>query len=95
VHRPTAQNSAFVHQLLAHLEQRSFASAPKYLGLDSSGREILSYVPGDVPTELGYFSADQVTAAAHLLCELHDATVDFEHFRGWLVDGLHVFLLRG
>ncbi len=76
--RPTGRHSAFVHALLRHLERHAFDGAPKYLGIDSSGREILSYLPGDVPTDLGNFSADQIAAAAHLLRELHDLTVDFD-----------------
>jgi len=78
VRRAIGPRSAFVHELLRHLEERAFAGAPKYLGLDSLGRESLSYIPGDVPPDLGSFSAEQLVRAAHLLCELHDATVTFD-----------------
>jgi hypothetical protein len=47
------------------------------MGLDSAGREILSYIPGDVPVDLGVFGPEQLTAAARLPRELHDATLDF------------------
>lgn len=77
IRRPTGPHSPFVHALLLHLERRAFAGAPRYLGRDSAGREILSYVPGDVPVNLGAFSSEQRAAAAHLLRELHDATLDF------------------
>jgi serine/threonine protein kinase len=38
-----------VQAYLAHLHQAGFAGAPVPLGFDEQGREILSYVPGDVP----------------------------------------------
>lgn len=78
VRRPTGAHSPFVHALLRHLEARTFAGAPRWLGLEPSGREILSYVPGYVPPDLGAFSDDQCLAAARLLRALHDSTVDFE-----------------
>jgi hypothetical protein len=37
-----------VHALLAHLESAGFAGAPRFLGIDGSGREVLSYVDGEV-----------------------------------------------
>jgi aminoglycoside phosphotransferase (APT) family kinase protein len=63
---------------LSHLASKGFAGAPRFLGIDSSGREILSYLPGDVPSELGEFSPRQLAAAARLLRDFHDATSDFE-----------------
>jgi Ser/Thr protein kinase RdoA (MazF antagonist) len=60
------------------LEARGFAGVPRWLGRDSAGREILSFIPGDVPSELGSFSADQIRGAARLLRGYHDATLDFE-----------------
>lgn len=43
VHRPVSPHSAFVHQLLINLETRGFSGAPRFLEIDSSHREILSY----------------------------------------------------
>jgi aminoglycoside phosphotransferase (APT) family kinase protein len=45
-------------------------------GVDTAGREILSFIPGFVPSELGCFSDAQRIAAARLLRQLHDATLD-------------------
>lgn len=78
VRRPRSPNSDFVQRLLKHLEARRFAGAPRYLGLDEAGRDILSYIPGDVPADLGTFTAAQLTQGARLLRSFHDATVDFE-----------------
>lgn len=76
VRRPAGMNSAFVHRLLEHLEAQGFDGAPRFLGLEPPDRELLSFVPGEVPDELGEFSPDQTVAAARLLRRLHDATED-------------------
>ena len=38
-----------VQALLVHLERAGFEEAPRFLGIDDQGREILSYIEGDVP----------------------------------------------
>jgi hypothetical protein len=74
VHRPQGPQSAFAHRLLGGLAERGFAGAPQFLGVDDRGREILSFLPGDVPPDLGTFTAAQFGAAARLLRTLHDIT---------------------
>jgi Phosphotransferase enzyme family len=76
--RPLKATSPFVHKLLRHLEARGFNGAPRFLGIDASEREILSFIPGYVPMELEEFSDRQISTAARLLRALHDATSDFE-----------------
>ena len=76
VHRPIGARAAFVHELLRHLGAREFDGAPRFLGVDSLGREVLSFLPGYVPPELGDFSDSQLVAAACVLRQLHDATLD-------------------
>ena len=76
VRRPVSRRATFVHGLLNHLEARGFGGAPRFLGIDSAGRETLSFIAGSVPPELGAFSDGQIVAAARLLRQLHDATVD-------------------
>lgn len=76
VRRLLSPGSAFVHALLDHLEAKAFQGAPRFLGLDDERREVLTFLPGEVPHELGSFSDAQVIAAARLLRSLHDATVD-------------------
>jgi hypothetical protein len=56
IHRPIRARAAFVHELLSHLGAREFDGAPRFLGVDSLGREALSFLRGDVPPELGDFS---------------------------------------
>ena len=48
VRRPVGPHSPLVHALLAHLELAGFEGAPRFLGIDGSGREVLSYIGGEV-----------------------------------------------
>jgi hypothetical protein len=74
VRRPTGPHSAFVHDLLTHLEAVGFVGAPRLLGLDEHGREILSYIAGWVPPNLDHFPDAGLVDAAQLLRALHDTT---------------------
>lgn len=79
VRRPTNPNSEFVHQLLLHLENVGFDAAPRFLGIDAEGREVLSYREGTVPDNLRPDYSDEVlSAAAHLLRRYHDAVAGSE-----------------
>src|SRR5215203_5566294 len=49
VRRAAGTGSGFVRDLLVHLEAVGFDGAPRYVGIDEQGREILSWVDGDVP----------------------------------------------
>ncbi|MEV6284208.1 aminoglycoside phosphotransferase family protein [Kribbella sp. NPDC051770] len=66
--------SAFGASVLRRLEQAGFAGAPRWLGTDEVGRDVLSYLPGWVPGKLRAWSDAQVGAAGALVRELHDAT---------------------
>jgi aminoglycoside phosphotransferase (APT) family kinase protein len=48
VRRPVGPHSPLVHALLTHLESVGFEGAPRFLGIDRAGREVLSYVDGEV-----------------------------------------------
>ncbi|MFJ1545242.1 phosphotransferase [Streptomyces sp. NPDC088246] len=106
VRRPVGPHSPFVHQLLQHLEAVGSDAAPRLLGTDAKGREILSFQHGDVTTAFRArdWSTAQITAAAQLLRRLHDATAgtpiaggeetvchnDFSPLNVAFVDGLPV-----
>jgi len=70
-----------VHRLLDHLRSRGVAGLPEPLGMDDSGREVLTFLPGTVPIYPmpRWVWADEVlTDAARLLRTWHDASVDFD-----------------
>ncbi|MCM3782181.1 phosphotransferase [Neobacillus mesonae] len=80
VRRPTGYWSSSVHELLKHLEKQSFDGAPKFLGMDDSGREILTFISGDVaqPEVEPYMWSDKTLAGlARLLRQFHDASQSF------------------
>jgi hypothetical protein len=49
VRRPLRPLSLTVQVYLAHLRDAGFTGAPVSFGVDEHGREMLSFVPGDVP----------------------------------------------
>lgn len=82
VHR-SASWSAFVHDLLRYLEKQGFDGAPRFIGIDDKGREILSFITGEVPGNdypdfKPYIWSDKsLIKCAELLRSYHDATVGF------------------
>jgi hypothetical protein len=74
VRRPTGAHTPFVHSLLRHLEERGFEGAPRVLGIDEQGREILTFIEGHVPPDLASWSDEQLVQAAELIRRFHDAT---------------------
>lgn len=81
VRRSTGPWTPTIHRMLEHLRSRGIEWVPAPHGLDEAGREVLDFVPGDVP---GYPMPPWVWAdsiledAAHRLRQLHDASVDFD-----------------
>ncbi len=68
-------NADYVHELLLHFERCGFDGAPRYLGVDRSGREILSFIDGFAPPHNGFeLTEEAVRAGARLVREVHDLT---------------------
>ena len=81
VRRPAAPSSAAVRSLLLHLEAVGFEGAPRLLGVDDEGRDVLTFIEGDVP--LPPYPRWALTDAAltdlgRLLRSYHEATRDFD-----------------
>ena len=75
VRRPLHARSADVHRLFGHLQAVGFDGAPRYLGTDEDGREVLTYLPGDAIHHLPAGLSDaQLVSAAQLVRRFHDAT---------------------
>lgn len=80
VHRQVSPWSSSVHELLIYLESRGFGSAPRFLGLDPQGREILTFIEGEVGNDplKPYMWADEVIVEmGRLLRKYHDLTAAF------------------
>jgi hypothetical protein len=72
--------SPALHGLLGHLAGRGFDGAPRFRGLDAQGREILTFIAGEVgqyPLPAYMWSDAALTGAARLLRRYHAATRDF------------------
>jgi len=77
--RSPGARAAYVHVLLEFLEGRGWTGAPRFLGMDDTGREVMSYLPGHVawhiPTQpADVWSPASLAQGAALLRELHDLT---------------------
>ena len=76
VRRPQGWHSPTVHRALTHLEVAGFQGAPRFLGIDSRGREVLSYLQGEVagrPWPAWVADEDRMVSVARLVRELDDA----------------------
>jgi hypothetical protein len=74
VRRPPTLNSDFVRRLLQHLAARGFGAAPRWLGTDEQGRDVLSFLDGSVPSELEFHDDETLTQAAFLIRRFHEAS---------------------
>ncbi|MBF8185972.1 aminoglycoside phosphotransferase family protein [Nonomuraea sp. K274] len=77
VRRPASTSTPAVHALLRHLEAVGFGGAPRVIGMDRLGREILTYVPGTTGLRLDSVTDDALCGLGVLLREYHDATAGF------------------
>ena len=75
VRRPAGPWTPAVHALLRHFAAAGFDGAPRVLGVDDQGREVLTYIEGDT----GHPPADDaaVFEVGRLLRRMHDAQTGF------------------
>lgn len=81
VRRPRQPAADGVHALLRHLEDVGFDGAPRYLGEDADGREVLTYIDGEVPTAphpAWALADDALVGVAALLRRYHEAASSFD-----------------
>jgi len=73
-------NSPLVHALLTHLESVGFAGAPRFLGIDNTGREVLTYIDGEVagrPRPAWIADEDRLASVGRLVRACDDAAASF------------------
>jgi hypothetical protein len=100
VRRPWRPTSPSTHRLLEHLERVGFDGAPRFLGRDQQGREVLSYIHGSAvfpPYPDWALTDDALVSVAELMRRYHVAASSFDasghvwpqalptHFRGPLI----------
>ena len=81
VRRPAKPWSPAVRALLHHLEAVGFDGAPRHLGVDEQGRDIMSFLDGDVPLPpypSWAMTEEALVALGVLLRRYHAATATFD-----------------
>jgi hypothetical protein len=85
VRRHTGPWTPAVHALLGYLAPR-VPRVPRVIGLDDQGREVLSYLPGqvlDTSTGTGTLSVAQVISVVTWTRAFHDSVAGFSHPGPW------------
>jgi len=82
VHKRASRWTPTVHAVLRHLEDAGFDAAPRALGFDDQGREMLTYLAGETIGDRAVWpawaSADSMLAqVGQWLRRVHDLTADF------------------
>lgn len=83
VHKPAGPWTPSVHAVLRHLEEAGFEGAPRACGFDEQGREVLTYLEGDVVGDRfpwpAWATADStLEQVGRWLRRVHDLTAGFE-----------------
>jgi hypothetical protein len=80
VRRPAGPWTPSVHALLTHLRSVGFPGAPRPLGIDERGREVLEFVPGAVPWPVAGSPLEPdraMVSVGRVIRDFHDAVADF------------------
>lgn len=80
VRRPPGERAELVRDVLLHLESVGFEGAPRFLGVDPTGRQVLSYVEGEVagrPHPDWIADEDRLISLARLVRAYDDAVESF------------------
>lgn len=86
VRRTIGRSSATVHRLLEFLQKQGFSHAPKFLGIDQKGREILSFIDGTCEISRSVWCSDMaIKSVATSLRDFHDITSRYpaQHDDNW------------
>lgn len=79
VRRPRGPHSDAVEAYLLHLERAGFERAPRFLGVDDDGREVVTYLPGEMggrPPHAWATDEDVLVQLGEWQRALHDVSRD-------------------
>ena len=85
VRKPLRPSSPATERLLGHLAAVGFEGAPRYLGVDARGREVLTYVPGEAvtpPYPPWALTDEALASVGRLLRRFHEAVAGLDA-SGW------------
>ncbi len=86
VKRSLSENAGRIHMLLRHLEQKGYTYSPRFIGIDSGGCEVLSFIEGEAgndPMKEYMWSDESLARIAIMLRFYHDAVSDFPFDASW------------
>ncbi|MGX7669983.1 aminoglycoside phosphotransferase family protein [Plantactinospora sp. DSM 117369] len=89
VRRSRGSGAGFAAQVLTHLEAVGFPYAPRHLGVDEFGRDILSFIPGVTTDHPSQRAPGAYAQGGRMLRALHDATA------GHALAGAHECVIHG
>ena len=98
VRRPLRPTSPAAHALLTYLAEVGFDGAPRLLGIDDQGREVLTFIPGDAvtpPYPAWALTDDALRSVAVLLRRYHEAVAGFDTAAPRLAGGGTAGVRRG
>jgi Phosphotransferase enzyme family len=78
VRKPATIATPAVDALLRHLADRGFEGAPRSLGRDEAGRQVLEYIPGPMAGSLPPLPLHGLHRVGRLIRRLHDAAASFQ-----------------
>jgi hypothetical protein len=81
VRRPSRPTTPATKAILDHLERVGFDGAPRFLGIDDRGREVLSYIAGEAavePIRAWALTDEALLSVADLLRRYHEAAASFD-----------------
>ncbi|MFC7246643.1 phosphotransferase [Catellatospora aurea] len=77
VRRPAGPWTDGVDAFLRHLHEAGFTGAPRPLGRDEQGRQVLEYVAGEIGDATGTYSPEELAGIGRMQRALHDASASF------------------
>ncbi|MEU8001422.1 phosphotransferase [Catellatospora sp. NPDC049111] len=77
VRRPAGPWTDGVDAFLRHLHEAGFTGAPRPLGRDEQGRQVLEYVAGEIGDATGTYSLEELAGIGRMQRALHDAAASF------------------
>jgi Phosphotransferase enzyme family len=86
VRRELKPESIKIHTLLKYLENKGFAFAPKFLGIDEENREILTFIEGEAgnyPLKKYMWSNEALIEIGKMLRLYHEAVSGFPMDESW------------
>ncbi|MGH1442963.1 MAG: phosphotransferase [Exiguobacterium profundum] len=86
VYRSQKVGSERIHCYLKHLEAKQLSGVPRFVGIDETRREVLTYIEGetaDYPLKSYMWADEAIQDVARLMRRLHDASIDFEWTSEW------------